>query len=164
MPWHGALSSIILGHGEDDDSSNGGGGLGWGSNGIQGMQLPSPSLAPRIRKNRLSAGGSPETQQILSYLQLQFNNTNQNHQQVVGLLQQVLDLLQQNTQHQHLQHHQQLQQQQQQQHQLLQQHHQQQQQVHPQLVGKHGRDVPNDLDELHTKRSRMDELGDVTNN
>lgn len=91
-------SGLMLGgQGEgDDDSSAGGAGLSWGGN---ALGLTSPSLAPRIRKNRLSAAGNVgnvgDVQHILSYLQMQATTNAQNHQQIVGLLQQVLALMQQ---------------------------------------------------------------------
>lgn len=70
-------------------------GLPWGAN---ASNLPTPALAPRIRKNRLSSpgpgGATSEVSPVLTFLQMQATTQSQNHQQVVGLLQQVIALLQ----------------------------------------------------------------------
>jgi hypothetical protein len=70
-------------------------GLPWGAS---ASSLPTPALAPRIRKNRLSSpgpgGAATEVSPVLTFLQMQATTQSQNHQQVVNLLQQVIALLQ----------------------------------------------------------------------
>jgi hypothetical protein len=79
---------------EGDIQANG---LPWGAN---ASSLPTPTLAPRIRKNRLSnpapgAISSNDVSAVLTFLQMQATTQAQNQQQVVSLLQQLLSLAQQ---------------------------------------------------------------------
>lgn len=78
------------GHQEDDDSEAKDP-MGW--TGPPGsMPLASPSLAPRIRKNKMSTGGG-EYQQLLNIIEMQGNANAAANQQIMSMLQQVLNML-----------------------------------------------------------------------
>lgn len=90
--------------GSDENGEIQSSGLPWGAS---ASTLPTPALAPRIRKNRLSspgnnssstghlhgAGGVTDVAPILTFLQMQATTQAQNHQQLVTLLTQLTTLL-----------------------------------------------------------------------
>lgn len=78
------------GHHEDDDSEAKDP-MGW--TGPPGsMPLASPSLAPRIRKNKMSSGGV-DYQHLLSMIEMQGNSQNVANQQIMSMLQQVINMI-----------------------------------------------------------------------
>lgn len=92
--------------GSDDNGDIQSSGLPWGAN---ASSLPTPALAPRIRKNRLSSPGNGSSSSssghlhgssnvtdvapVLTFLQMQATTQAQNHQQLVSLLTQLTTLL-----------------------------------------------------------------------
>jgi len=78
------------GHHEDDDSEAKDP-MSWtGPPGA--MPLASPSLAPRIRKNKMSSGGG-DYQQLMNIIEMQGNANTAANQQIMSMLQQVLNIL-----------------------------------------------------------------------